>query len=386
MQYSQRAQAISPFFAMAFGAKAAALEAQGHHIVKLNIGEPDFGAPPDVLLEMEKLATTATLPYTSALGLPELREAIAGFYKTAHNVDLNPNRVVITAGASAALLLLSATFVDPGDNVIMSDPCYPCNRQFIKSFGGNVQLVPSQVQSRFQMNMSLLEKHWQAGTRGMMLATPSNPTGTSVAPDELAAMCEFAKSRGAWRIIDEIYLNLHHGAPGSQPVTALSFDDEAFVINSFSKYFGMTGWRLGWCVVPESAVPVMERMAQNYYICPSTLAQKAALACFTPASIAVCESRRATLKSRKELILAGLKTCGLDVPVQPDGAFYVYIDVSRTGLSAMDFCERALQEAHVALTPGNDFGEYQSDHFVRLSFASAESELEEGLRRLARFI
>ncbi|MEP4890729.1 MAG: aminotransferase class I/II-fold pyridoxal phosphate-dependent enzyme [Aliiglaciecola sp.] len=386
MQYSQRAQAISPFFAMAFGAKAAELEAQGHHIVKLNIGEPDFGAPPEVLLAMQELATTAPLPYTSALGLPELREAIAGFYKTAHNVELNPNRVVVTAGASAALLLLSAAFVDAGDNVIMGDPCYPCNRQFIKSFGGNVQLVPTQAQSRFQLNMELLEKHWQQGTRGLMLATPSNPTGTAVAPDELAAMCEFAKQRGAWRIIDEIYLNLHHGDSNTQPVTALAFDDEALIINSFSKYFGMTGWRLGWCVVPERAVPVMERMAQNYYICPSTLAQKAALACFTPGSIAVCESRRDTLKSRKQLVLAGLEKCGLDVPVQPDGAFYVYIDVSPTGLSAMDFCDRALQEAHVALTPGNDFGDYHSDHFVRLSFASAESELEEGLQRLARFM
>ncbi|MDO6694274.1 aminotransferase class I/II-fold pyridoxal phosphate-dependent enzyme [Aliiglaciecola sp. 3_MG-2023] len=386
MQYSQRAQGISPFFAMAFGAKAAELEAQGHHVVKLNIGEPDFGAPPDVLLSMQQLATTAPLPYTSALGLPELRAAIAGFYKTAHNVDLNPNRVVVTAGASAALLLLSAAFVDPGDKVIMGDPCYPCNRQFIKSFGGNVQLVPTQAQTRFQLNMALLEKHWQPGTRGLMLATPSNPTGTAVAPDELAAMCEFAKSRGAWRIIDEIYLNLHHGDANTQPVTALSFDAEALVINSFSKYFGMTGWRLGWCVVPERAVPVMERMAQNYYICPSTLAQKAALACFTPASIAVCESRRETLRFRKELVLAGLKKCGLDVPVQPDGAFYVYIDVSRTGLSAMSFCDRVLQEAHVALTPGNDFGEYQGDHFVRLSFASAESELEEGLKRLAGFM
>lgn len=386
MKYSQRAQAISPFFAMAFGAKAAELEAQGHHVIKLNIGEPDFGAPPDVLLAMQNLATTSPLPYTSALGLPELRAAIAGFYKTVHNVEISPERVVVTAGASAALLLLSAAFVDTGDNVIMGDPSYPCNRQFIKSFGGNVQLVPTTADSRFQLNMDLLENHWQSGTRGLMLATPSNPTGTAVAPDELQAMCEFAKSRGAWRIIDEIYLNLHHGDAGFQPVTALSFDDEALVINSFSKYFGMTGWRLGWCVVPEPAIPVMERMAQNYYICPSTLAQKAALECFTPASIAVCESRRATLKSRKELILAGLKECGLHVPVQPDGAFYVYIDVSPTGLSAMDFCERALQEAHVALTPGNDFGEYQGDHYVRLSFASAESELQEGLVRLGGFM
>jgi len=386
LKYSQRAQAISPFFAMAFGEKAARLEAQGKHVIKLNIGEPDFGAPPDVLHAMQELAVNAPLPYTSALGLPELRAAIAGFYQTTHQIELDPRRIVVTAGASAALLLLSAAFVDEGDNVIMADPSYPCNKQFIKSFGGNVQLVPTQAESRFQLNMELLEKHWQAGTRGLMLATPSNPTGTAIAADELAAMCQFARSKGAWRIVDEIYLNLHHGEAGLQPMSVLSFDDEALVINSFSKYFGMTGWRLGWCVVPERAVEVMERLAQNYYICPSTLSQKAALQCFTPSSIAVCESRRATLIARKKLILAGLQKCGLHVPVHPDGAFYVYIDVSSTGLSAMTFCERVLQEVHVALTPGNDFGEYQGDQYVRLSFASAESELEEGLHRLAIFM
>ena len=371
---------------MAFSEKAALLEAKGKHVVKLNIGEPDFGAPPDVLLAMQDLARNAPLPYTSALGLPELRAAIASFYQTTHQIELDPQRIVVTAGASAALLLLSAAFVDEGDNVIMADPSYPCNKQFIKSFGGKVQLVPTQADSRFQLNMALLKQHWQPGTRGLMLATPSNPTGTSVAADELAAMCQFARSKGAWRIVDEIYLNLHHGEDDSKPTSVLSFDDEALVINSFSKYFGMTGWRLGWCVVPERAVGVMERLAQNYYICPSTLAQKAALQCFTPSSIAVCESRRATLIARKKMILVGLKKCGLYVPVQPDAAFYVYIDVSATGLSAMTFCERVLQEVHVALTPGNDFGEYQGNQFVRLCFASAESELQEGLNRLAIFM
>jgi len=372
---------------MAFGDKAATLEAQGTHVVKLNLGEPDFGAPPDVLTALKELATSNTsLAYTSALGLPELRAAIANFYKTHHQIDIDPKRVVVTAGASAALLMLSAAFVDEGDNVIMGDPSYPCNRQFIKSFGGNVQLVPTQAESHFQLNTALLEEHWKEGTRGLMLATPSNPTGTSVPADELAAMCEFARSRGAWRIIDEIYLNLHHGSADAQPVSALSFDDEALVINSFSKYFGMTGWRLGWCIVPERAVDVIERMAQNYYICPSTLAQKAAVQCFTPNSLDVCESRRAMLIARKQLVLSGLDKCGLTVPVQPDGAFYVYIDISFTGMSAMTFCERLLQEAHVALTPGNDFGDFQGDQFVRLSFASAESELTEGLTRLQRFM
>lgn len=386
LKYSQRAQAISPFIAMSFSEKAAHLEAQGKHVIKLNIGEPDFGAPPDVLLAMQDLAANVPMPYSSALGLPELRAAIASFYQTAHQLEIEPERIVVTAGASAALLLLSSAFVDEGDNVIMADPSYPCNKQFIKSFGGKVQLVPTGEDSRFQLNTSLLEQHWQSGTRGLMLATPSNPTGTSIAADELAAMCKFARSQGAWRIVDEIYLNLHHGAADSQPMSVLSFDDEAFVINSFSKYFGMTGWRLGWCVVPKNAVEVMERLAQNYYICPSVLAQKAALKCFTPSSLAVCESRRESLITRKELVLAGLKKCGLHVPVHPDGAFYVYIDVSSTGLSAMTFCERVLQEVHVSLTPGMDFGDYQDEQYVRLSFASAESELEEGLFRLKTFM
>ncbi|MEO9944120.1 MAG: aminotransferase class I/II-fold pyridoxal phosphate-dependent enzyme [Paraglaciecola sp.] len=386
MKYSQRAQAISPFLAMAFSEKAARIEAQGKHVVKLNIGEPDFGAPPDVLKAMEQLAGSAPLPYTSALGLPELRAAIAGFYKTKHQIDIDPKRVVVTAGASAALLLLSAAFVDDGDKVIMADPCYPCNRQFIKSFGGNVQLVPTQANSRFQLNNDLLERYWQTDTQGVMLATPSNPTGTAVAIDELAAMCDFARKKGAWRIIDEIYLNLHHGPSDSQPASVLSVDDQALVINSFSKYFGMTGWRLGWCIVPEEAVEVIERLAQNYYICPSTLAQKAALQCFTADSLAVCEARRASLVSRKNLVLAGLQKCGLDVPVVPDGAFYVYMDVTSTGLTAMEFCEQVLQQVHVSLTPSNDFSEQTDKQFVRLSFASAESELKEGLDRLNKFM
>jgi len=386
LKYSQRAQAITPFIAMAFSEKASLLEAQGKHVVRLNIGEPDFGAPPDVLRAIQDFASNEPLPYTSALGLPELRAAIADFYQTTYQIELDPKRIVVTAGASAALLLLSAAFVDEGDNVIMADPSYPCNKQFIKSFGGKVQLVSTQADSRFQLNMALLEQHWQPGTRGIMLATPSNPTGTSIAVEDLAAICQFARSKGAWRIVDEIYLNLHHGEVNSKPTSALAFDDEALVVSSFSKYFGMTGWRLGWCVVPDRAVEVIERLAQNYYICPSTLAQKAALQCFTPSSIALCESRRETLISRKKLILAGLQKCGLHVPVHPDGAFYVYIDVSSTGLSAMTFCERVLQEVHVALTPGNDFGEFEGDRYVRLSFASAESELEEGLHRLAIFM
>ncbi|MBI2750938.1 MAG: aminotransferase class I/II-fold pyridoxal phosphate-dependent enzyme [Burkholderiales bacterium] len=387
MKISQRAQAIRPFLAMEFGKHAAELEAAGHRVIRLNLGEPDFGAPPAVRAELQRIAPETAMPYTGALGLPALREAIAGFYQQAHGLSLSPERVVVTAGASAALLLLTAALVDPGDEVLVGDPSYPCNRQFLSGFGADVRLVPTDARSRFQLDLAAVQRHWSARTRGLMIATPSNPTGTSVAPNELAAICEWARAHGAWRIIDEIYLNLSDADASGHPApTVLAADPGACVINSFSKYFGMTGWRLGWAVVPDELVPVMERLAQNYYICASTPAQMAALACFTPESIAVCEARKREFAERRALVLQGLADIGLHVPVPPDGAFYVYIDVSATGLDAMGFCERALQEAHVALTPGHDFGVCSAKGHVRLSYAASKADLEEGLKRLKGFV
>ena len=383
LKFSDRANAITPFYAMAFSEKASALEAKGHHVVRLNIGEPDFGAPGPVVQAMQDVMEKAELPYTSALGLPALREAIAGFYGQRHGVTVNPNNVVVTAGASAALLLVSAALVNHGDKVMLADPAYPCNRQFIRSFGGQLQSIPAGAEQRFQLTPQSVQANWESDTKGVMLASPSNPTGTSVPESDLAAICDFVKSRGGWRIVDEIYLNLsHHG----HAQTVLAFDPDAIVINSFSKYFGMTGWRLGWCVVPDDMVPVMERLAQNLYICPSTPAQYAALACFTPETLNVCEGRRDILLHRRQRVLDGLKQAGLSVDVEPDGAFYVYINVTSTGLNAMTFCERLLEEQHVALTPGNDFGGATGDDYVRLSFAASETALDEGIKRIGTFL
>ena len=392
MKVSQRAQAITPFLAMEFSKRAAELELAGHRMIRLNLGEPDFGAPPAVRSELQRIAPDTAFPYTGALGLPALREAIAGFYQQAHGLSINPERVVVTAGASAALLLLTAALVDPGDEVLVGDPSYPCNRQFLSGFGANVRLVPTDASSRFQLDLAAVQRHWSARTRGLMIATPSNPTGTSVPPAELAAICDWARAHGAWRIVDEIYLNLSDADTGSAstghgvPPTILAADPGACVINSFSKYFGMTGWRLGWAVVPPDMVPVMERLAQNYYICASTPAQMAALACFTPESIAVCEARKQEFVERRALVLQGLADMGLRVPVPPDGAFYVYIDVSSTGMDAMQFCEQALQQAHVALTPGYDFGHCSAQGHVRLSYAASKTNLIEGLARLTGFV
>lgn len=382
VKISHRAQAVAPFYAMEVAKHAAMVEADGRHVIRLNIGEPDFGAPPAVREAMREAMDGRPMPYTAALGLPALRQAISGFYRDEHGVEVDPARVVVTAGASAALVLTAAALVDPGDEVIIGDPSYPCNRQIIESFGGRVRLVPTTADTRFQLDLPSVRAHWSPATAGVMIATPSNPTGTSIPPAELAAVCELARSHGAWRIIDEIYLNL---ALNPSP-TALSCDPDAIVIGSFSKYFGLTGWRLGWCVLPEALIPAVERLAQNYYICASAPAQQAALACFTPEARQVCEDRRAEFAARRTVVLDGLARIGLPVPVPPDGAFYCYIDVSGTGLGSWEFCERALQEAHVALTPGRDFGHHSAETHVRLSYTASMPDLTEGLRRLERFV
>ena len=386
MQLSNRAKSIAPFLAMQFAEHAAELEQQGHHIIRLNIGEPDFGAPEPVKQALQTILADQSLPYTSALGMPELRQAIADFYQRMHGVQVDYNRIVVTAGASAALLLVAAALVNNGDGVLVSDPSYPCNRQFISCFDGDVQLVETPASAHFNFTYESVVTHWQTNSKGIMVASPANPTGTMVANQELKKICEFVEAQGGFRIIDEIYLNLSHADINNMPQTALSFDNDAIIINSFSKYFSMTGWRLGWCVVPESMIPAIERLAQNLYICPSTLSQKAALACFSEETLAICEQRRQTLIQRKALVLQGLQEIGLPVDVEPDGAFYVYINVSNTGLDAMTFCQRALNEAHVALTPGNDFGFAEGSHYVRLSFATSDANLRAGLERLARFV
>ena len=396
MKLSERARNAEPFYAMAFGDQAAALEAAGHPVAKLNIGEPDFGALPAVREAMRGLMDGRPLPYTSAFGLPELRQAISGFYRDQHGVDVDPARIAVTTGASGALMLACAAVLDPGDEVILADPSYPANRQIIGGFGAIIRSVATTPETRYQLDAESVARAWTDATKAVMVASPSNPTGTSIPHEELAAICADAGERGAWRIVDEIYLNLADPAPDGSPArSVLDADPGAIVINSFSKYFGMTGWRLGWCVLPERLVEPVERLAMSYYICAPTPAQHAALACFTPESLAVCEERRAELSARREIVLKGLARIGLPVPVPPDGAFYVYFDVSGTGLDAWELCQRALAEAHVALTPGRDFSapaagattpSRTADTHVRLSYAASRQALHEGLDRLGRFL
>lgn len=384
---SRRARESQPFRAMVFGERADEMIARSISVIKLSLGEPDFGAPPAVRDAMREQYDGRALPYTAALGLPELRRAIADFYHERHHVDIDPRRIVITAGGSAALLLATALTVDPGDEVIVADPSYPCNRELIRSFEGVVVDVPTSAATRFHLNAELVDRAWSERTKAVMVTSPSNPTGTTIDFDVLKGVCDLARLRGAWRIIDETYLDLADREPdGSEVRSALLADPDAIICNSFSKFFGMTGWRLGWAVVPEYTIEAVDDLATNYYLCAHTPTQHAALACFTPESLAVCEERRQELLARRRIVVSGLERIGLPLEVVPNGAFYAYFSVAGTGLDAWTFCERALEEAHVALTPGRDFGPATADTHVRLSYAASREALTEGLSRLGKFV
>ncbi|MDB1306778.1 aminotransferase class I/II-fold pyridoxal phosphate-dependent enzyme [Bifidobacterium bifidum] len=384
---SRRAREAQPFRAMVFGERADEMIARSISVIKLSLGEPDFGAPPAVRDAMREQYDGRALPYTAALGLPELRRAIADSYHERHHVDIDPRRIVITAGGSAALLLATALTVDPGDEVIVADPSYPCNRELIRSFEGVVVDVPTSAATRFHLNAELVDRAWSERTKAVMVTSPSNPTGTTIDFDVLKGVCDLARFRGAWRIIDETYLDLADREPdGSEVRSALLADPDAIICNSFSKFFGMTGWRLGWALVPEYTIEAVDDLATNYYLCAHTPTQHAALACFTPESLAVCEERRQELLARRRIVVSGLERIGLPLEVVPNGAFYAYFSVAGTGLDAWTFCERALEEAHVALTPGRDFGPATADTHVRLSYAASREALTEGLSRLGKFV
>jgi aspartate/methionine/tyrosine aminotransferase len=352
-------------------------------VIHLDIGEPDFTAPEPVVAALERAARAGHTQYTAATGLTQLREAIARDYGERYGVDVAPSRVVVTAGASAALALACCALVDPGAAVLMTDPGYPCNRHFVTAFDGVPQLVPTSPATRFQLTLELLEAHWHAHTRGALIASPANPTGTSIPFDELRRIVEAVRARGGFTIVDEIYLGLTYD---HAPRSALELGDDLVVTNSFSKYFHMTGWRLGWLVVPQALAAVFEKLAQNLYICASTLAQHAAIACFDPASLAEYEARRREFNRRRDYIVPALRGAGLPVPVTPDGAFYAYADCSAHDPDSSRFAIELLERIHVSMVPGKDFGLNEPSRYLRLSYATAMGRLEEAVERLARYL
>ena len=389
MKLAQRLEQIEPFYVMEC-AKAAAEIARspacdpaqgGRRMIYLNIGEPDFGAPPAVQAAAQACIETGRTQYTPATGLPALRQAIAGWYGTHFGLDIAPERIVVTAGASAALQLACLALFERGDRVLMPDPCYPCNRHFVAAADAEAVLLDAGAAQRFQPSAAQIEAAWDAQTRGVLLASPSNPTGTSIEPDEMRAIVAAVRARGGVTIVDEIYLGLSYEAHFGH--SALALGEDVISVNSFSKYFGMTGWRLGWLVLPPALVQPIEKLAQNLFICPSSVAQHAALACFEPAQLKEYERRRAEFKVRRDFIVPALQQLGFTVPVVPDGAFYVWFDVSAFSSSSWDFCFEMMDKAHIALTPGKDFGKLGAERWVRLSFASSLDDLKEAVARLA---
>jgi aspartate/methionine/tyrosine aminotransferase len=354
----------------------------GERMIYLNIGEPDFTAAPAVVQAARRCLDEGRTQYTPATGSPALRQRIADWYRTRFGLEVDPARIVITAGASAALQLACLALFEPGDEVLMPDPSYPCNRHFVSAVGATPRLLPTTAASRFQLEAASVKARWGACTRGVLLASPSNPTGTSIAPAEMASIVQAVRERGGVTLVDEIYLGLSYDPACGH--SALALGDDVISINSFSKYFGMTGWRLGWMLLPLELVAPVEKLAQNLYICASSVAQHAALGCFEPESLAEYERRRAEFRMRRDFIVPALQALGLAVPVPPDGAFYVWFDCSRHNASSWDFCMDMMQRAHVALTPGRDFGPAQADRFVRLAFSSSLPKLQEAVRRLSR--
>lgn len=380
---ASRLDHILPFYAMEVAKQAAELEATGRKLIHMGIGEPDFTAPEPVIRAAELALRKGATQYTHALGIAPLREAIAAYYRRVYQLDIAPERIIVTAGASAALLLACAVLVEPGRDVLMPDPSYPCNRHFVAAFEGAARLIPSGPEQRYQLSASQVAEHWCLTTAGVLLASPSNPTGTSIAPDALAEILRVVAARGGFAIVDEIYQGLSYDAP---PVSALSLDDNTVTINSFSKYFSMTGWRLGWLVAPHDLVPQFEKLAQNLFICPSALAQHAALACFDEDALSIYEARRVEFKQRRDYLVPALRKLGFGVPVIPDGAFYVYADcrgIHHPHAGRADQLARSiLHDAGVVLVPGMDFGPYTAHSHLRFSYATAMTDLQEAVQRL----
>ncbi|MCP1651992.1 pyridoxal phosphate-dependent aminotransferase [Pseudomonas sp. GD04087] len=379
--FSARSRAIEPFHVMALLARANELQAAGHDVIHLEIGEPDFTTAAPIVEAGQKALANGHTRYTAARGLPALREAIAGFYAQRYGLSIDPQRILVTPGGSGALLLASSLLVDPGKHWLLADPGYPCNRHFLRLVEGAAQLVPVGPESRYQLTPELVERHWDQDSVGALAASPANPTGTLLHKDELAALSSTLKARGGHLVVDEIYHGLTYGIDAS---SVLEVDDDAFVLNSFSKYFGMTGWRLGWLVAPQDAVGELEKLAQNLYISAPSMAQHAALACFEPATLAILEERREEFRRRRDYLLPALRELGFGIAVEPEGAFYLYADISAFGGDAFAFCQHFIETEHVAFTPGVDFGRYQASHHVRFAYTQSVERLQQAVERIAR--
>ncbi|MCG8394691.1 MAG: aminotransferase class I/II-fold pyridoxal phosphate-dependent enzyme [Pseudomonadales bacterium] len=384
MTLSHFASQIPPFHVMALLERAQQLEGQGRDVIHLEVGEPDFETPGPVLDAIHDAMSHGKTGYTPAAGLPALREAIAADYRNRFAAEVSPERIVVTPGASGALQLALAALINPGDGVLLCDPGYPCNRQFVRLVGGEPQPLVLDAQDHFSLSPQALLEAWQPSTRVAMVASPDNPTGNMLSLDTLQALAAGACEQGGILLVDEIYQGLCYTQPAA---SVLSRTDQVVVINSFSKYFCMTGWRLGWLVAPEPLVPALERLAQNLFLAPSTPAQYGALTALEESSLTILEQRHQLLARRRQCLLNGLAHLKLPVVSRADGAFYVYVDVSAHTDDSFAFCADLLEKAHIAMTPGLDFGEgHDHRRYVRLAYTCSESRLVEALHRLETYL
>lgn len=383
MRSASRLADIAPFHVMELLTRAKALEAAGRDIIHMEVGEPDFPTPAPIVESAQRAIADGRIFYTPALGLPELRDAISRFYRERYAIDVPASRIAITAGASGALTLALACLVEPGSEWLLTDPGYPCNRHFVRAFEGSPVSIPVDADSNFQPTPAHLDRHWNERTAGALFASPANPTGTMLDSGEIAALADAVRARGGQLIVDEIYHGLTY--EGDAP-TALSTGGDLFVVQSFSKYFQMTGWRLGWLVIPERFVRDVEKLAQNLFISPSTPAQLAALAAFAPETIAILEQRRAEFRRRRDFLAPALEALGFRLSARPQGAFYIYADCSALTDDSERFARDLLETAGVAVTPGLDFGSHAPRRHLRFAYTTDIARLDEAASRIGSYL
>jgi aspartate/methionine/tyrosine aminotransferase len=383
IRLAKRTQGISPFYVMELLHRAKQLEAQGRDIIHMEIGEPDFATPHAIVEAGVNHLKAGNVKYTPAAGLPELREKIAEFYQKRYSVTVDKKRIFVTPGASGAFLLTLGASLNPAEELLMADPCYPCNSNFVKLFDGKARTVPVDATSGYQLTAEHIRQHWTKVTKGALIASPSNPTGTVIVPEQLKQAIHTVNELGGCFYSDEIYHGLVYGeyAP-----SALAFSDNVFVINSFSKYFGMTGWRVGWLIVPEEFVDATEKLAQNIFIATATHSQYAALAALEESTLTELEQRRAEFEARRDFLYEALLHLGFEIPIKPDGAFYIYANCSKFTDDSHQFALDLLEAEGVAITPGKDFGSHEANHYVRFAYTTSIDRMAVAMQRLERFI
>ena len=380
---ANRLQHTQTFHAMEIFKRTEALRAQGRDIISLGIGEPDFTAAPAVVQALKKATDQGLGKYSAAAGIWPLRQAIAQFYGDKLGAPVDASRVIVTNGASGALLLASLALINPGQNVLMPDPSYPANANFIMAAGGTTRLMRTEAAQNFQPTAHDMNAHWDEQTAGVLIASPGNPTGTCIEPEQIKDIIAAVHRHSGFVMMDEIYLGLSYR---DKRQSALALDDNLIILNSFSKYFHMTGWRLGWMIVPPELVAPIEKLAASLMICPPTLAQHGALACFEPQTLDLFEHRREAFRTRRDYLVQALESIGFEVPAKPDGAFYVYADISRFSNDSAAFVNTVLNEAGVALVPGIDFGPGHASTKVRLAYTVGLDRLEQAVERMDQLL